>query len=391
MITIRPGSRVYRLLFLLSVAGEYPVKSLHLLGNGRDLKKFIHQLEEVHDFRTDRDGTVYTTKLLTVSGKRDSRTIRLYKGALPILSALHPDAPGYYLESFRQHRFSGDSTHVWRNHRVGEALALSMMARIEIRPYILPRLQKAKIDHTVPDSPSFYVARDFKKLDVSELNKTMFTRIVGAVFYPRGIYAVYNTRDAVMKWSGMGELKTAHLLLELSRMNAGIDGVNSALLLGSGVNIALQTLIESDKSRRMELRFDKIYPHIHFIPMDQDGIRLTRILTLPDWNERMLGALFSPQMRPQGYGFMEYDAFWEGTYIYSHLDSDIARLVRFREALETQTERFEVLCFPWQSGFLQEYLGQRVILKQLEMESLEAALGIRLDITPEDEERRRSI
>jgi len=73
---------------------------------------------------------------------------------------------------------------------------------------------------------------------------------------------------------------------------------------------------------------------------------------------------------------MEYDAYWEGTYIYSHLDSDIARLVRFREALETQTEKFEVLCFPWQAGFLKEYLGQRVILKQLEMQSLEKSLSL---------------
>ena len=387
MITIRPGSRVHRLLFLLSVAGEYPVKSLHLLGNERGLKKLIHQLETVQDFRTDRDGTVYTTKLLNVSGKRDSRTIRLYKGALPILNELHSDALEYYLESYWGHRFPGDFTHVFRNHRLSEALALCMMAGIEIRPYILPRLQKTGIHHTVPEFPCFYVARDFKKLDISELNKTMFTRIVGALFYTGGLYAVYNTRSSVMKWSGMGEFKAAYHLQDLARMNVELDEVKSALLLGGSPEIALQTLIESDKSRRMEMRFDRIYPHIHFIPMDQDGIRLVRILTLPDWNDRVLGALFDSQMRPKGYGFMEYDAYWEGTYIYSHLDSDIARLVRFREALETQNETFEVMCFPWQAGFLKEYLGQRVILKQLEMESLEAALGIRSSATLEGEEK----
>jgi len=147
-------------------------------------------------------------------------------------------------------------------------------------------------------------------------------------------------------------------------------------LIGSNPRIALQTLEESDRSRRMDLRFDRIYPHVHFIPMNQNGIRLMRILTLPDWNEKMKSALFTPKMRPQGYGFMEYDAFWEGTYIYSHLDSDIARLIRLRQALETQAERFEVLCFPWQAGFLQEYLGQRVTLKQIGMEQLEEALGI---------------
>ena len=93
--------------------------------------------------------------------------------------------------------------------------------------------------------------------------------------------------------------------------------------------------------------------------------------------ERMLDALFTPKMRPQGYGFMEYDAYWEGKYIYSHLDSDIARLVRFRQALETQTQRFEVLCYPWQTDFLRAYLGQHASIKQLEMEAMETALGIR--------------
>jgi len=376
MIIIRPGSRVHRLLFLLSIAGEFPVKSLHLLGNGRDLTRFIRRLGQIQDFRTDRDGATYTTKLISISGKRNARTIRLYKGALPILNELHPDALGYYLDSFRNHRFSGDSYHVLRNFRVSEALAMSIMSNIEIRPYMLPTLQKEAIRPVIPKRPGLYIARDFKKLDPTEHNKTMFTRIVGTVFYPGGVYAVYNTRDAVMKWSGMGEFKSAHHLLELARMNVGVHEVKSALLLGNDPDIAFQTLIQSDQSRRMEFRFDAIYSQIHFIPLDENGIRLMRVLTLPDWNERMLNVIFAPEMRPKGHGFMEYDAFWERTYIYSHLDSDIARLIRFRQALDTQTEKFEVLCFPWQAGFLTKYLGPRVVLKQIEMKVLEGALGL---------------
>ena len=377
VITIRPGSRVGRLLFLLSIAGEFPVNALHLIGNGRDYIKLIRRLEQVQEFRFDRGGKVYTTKLITISGKRNARTIRLYKGALPILNEFHPDSLGYYLDSFRNHRFSGDEYHISRNFRVSEALAMSMMAGIEIRPYILPKLQKTKIDHVIPRFPSFYIARDLKKLDPAGHNKTMFTRVIGALFYPGGVYAVYNTRDAVMRWSGMGEFKTVHHLLELARMNAGIDEVRSAMLLGATPDTALETLIQSDKSRRLELRFDKIYHHIHFIPMDTNGIRLMKILTLPDWNERMLRALFSENARPRGYGFMEYDALWDDVYIYSHLDSDIARLVRFRQGIDTQTEpkKFEVLCFPWQARFLSAYLGQRVKLKLIEMEAIECALS----------------
>ena len=80
-----------------------------------------------------------------------------------------------------------------------------------------------------------------------------------------------------------------------------------ALLLGESMDVALRTLQES-KIRGVELRFDRIYPHIHFIPMNQQGSRLLKILTLPDWNEALLSAIFPAEWRAIGPGTMEYDA-----------------------------------------------------------------------------------
>lgn len=379
MITIRTGSHsshAQQLLQILSVAGEFPTKSLALLGSERTIKTLVHRLESVQDIRMDKSSASHTVKLLQISGKRDSRTIRLYKGALSLLDELHAGALEYYLGAFSGHKFPGDAFHSWRNHRVAEALALCMMAGVEIRQYVLPPLQNKRDRLTVPDFPSFYIARDFKKLIKDDLNKTRYTRIVGALFYPGGCYSVYNARDAVMKWGGDGEIKTADHLMQLTRMNAGLEGMPPAMLFGSSPDIALQTLLASDTSRRMEKRFDKVYQRIHFVPLNPDGIRLVRLLTLPDWKEKILSMVFDPCMRPRGYGFMEYDAYWDGKYIYSHLDSDIARLIRFHEALEKQDQTFEVLCFPWQTGFLRAYLGQRVRLMQIEMGALEAELGI---------------
>jgi len=375
MITIRPGSHTMRLLHLLSIAGEFPTSSLDILGNERVVKVLVHKLESVQNFCTHRDGRVYTTKLLTISGKRKTRTVRLYKGALPILKEIHADALGYYLDSFRGHKFTRDSAHIDRNHRVNEALAMSMMAGFEIRPYILPKLQMTEILRIVPNTPSFYLARDFKKLDITEFNKTMYTRIVGAVFYPGGVYAVYNTRDAVMKWSGSGEFRALLHLQDLSRMNAGVKEITSALLFGNSPEIAMNTIIESDKSKKKESRFDKTYPYIYFIPMDQNGIRLMRILTLPDWKEKVLNAIFDSKER-QGCEFMVYDAYLDGVYKYSHLDSDIARLIRFNSAFETESENFEVICFPWQVKFLKRYLSKSVKLKQVNIDALEEILGL---------------
>ncbi len=63
-----------------------------------------------------------------------------------------------------------------------------------------------------------------------------------------------------------------------------------------------------------------------------------------------------------------------GVNILSHLDGDIARLIRFRDAIENRTGRFEVLCFPHQTHFLREYLGGLASIKTIGMDSVEAEL-----------------
>lgn len=373
MITVRPGSHVHQLLQLLSTSGEIPLSALPLLGNVRVVQALVHKLESVQDIRFDKNGSVYSVKLIHVSGKRGNRTIRLYRKGLPVLDELHPGLFERYMAAFKSHNFSSDQFHIERNHRVAEVLALCMMADVETRPYTLPALQKDTINLVIPDSPSFYIARDFKKTG-DESNKTMYTRIIGALFYPGGVYAVYNTRDAVMKWSGRGEIKTLSNLIELSRMNAGLGEISEALLFGQSARIALNTILESDKSRRPELRFDKIYTRIRFIPLDQNGVRLMKILITPDWNEKLLSALFENNQRSYNRGSMEYDANVDGRLILSHLDGDIARLIRFREALHSRAEPAIVICYPWQTEFLRSYLDGHADLRELELSVVEAAL-----------------
>jgi len=367
---------MYRLLKLLSISGEFPSGSLGILGNTRTIKAMVHKMEAVQKIRVTVNNTVHLTKLFQVSGRGDKRTVRLTKNALPILDDIHADALDYYLSSFPNNRFTGDRYHIWRNHRVAEAIAMCMMADIQVAPYMLPELQKDSIRHVIPKLPGYYIARNFKKIYEAELNKTIFTRVIGLLFYPGGVYAVYNTRNAVMKWSGLGEIKAKQELSEIVRMNAGLEEVTSVILFGSDARIALQTVVESDKSRKRQVRFDRIFFNIYFVPLNEDGINLLKILTLSNWHEKLMNALFNPRTRSKGYGSVEYDAFWKGKYFYSHIDSDIARLIRFREALLTQEHPFEVLCLPWQTQYLKEYLGDSVILKQFEMPVLLKALGI---------------
>ena len=376
MITLRPGSQTWRLLHLLAATLEYPARSLHLLGSERYYEALIHRLETPQEFRTSDGTELGRFKVFNVSGRHDKRTIRLNKAALPLLSVLHPDVLDYYMTASGGHRFSGNSDHVLRNHRVAESLALCMGSGAEVLPYQLPPLQKSVIQHTVPTLPSFYIAREVKRLEKSELSKTIFTRLTGALFSYGTCFAVYNTRDAVMKWSGMGEFKTASHLTEVARMNAGVERVERALLIGQDNNVALTTLLSSATTRRMDLRFDRIYPHIHFIPMNGNGIRQLRLLLQPDWQEQLLSALFPPELRTHTPGSIECDAIRGETLILSHLDGDIARLLRLQQALDHISAPVELLCFPWQTLFLHEYLGERVQLRELEIGILEEHLGL---------------
>ena len=182
MVTVKEGSHAYRLLQLLAVAGEFPASSLHLLGKERVVKELVHRLESVQDIRFPPNESVLHTKMFTVSGYREMRTVRLSRGALPLLDGLHPEARAYYLRATRNHQLAGGVHHVGRNHRVGEAIALAMMAGLEFRPYALPKLHQGVIARQAFPKPSFYIARDIKGSEFDDMDKTMFTRIVGAVF-----------------------------------------------------------------------------------------------------------------------------------------------------------------------------------------------------------------
>ena len=373
MIHFRTGSQVHMLVSLLSVVGEYPMCSLHLLGNERVLKMLIHKLTTSQTIRNFDTGEEITVRTLTVTGKAASKTIRLYKAALPILDWI--GARESYMSSFQNHRFPGDAAHRERNHRVAEVVAMCMRAGIAFKPYETPALQNRTICRVIPKQFTLYLAKDLKRIGETEMNKTMFTRMVGALFSEDRCYAVYNTRSSVMKWSGMGEFKTLYSLMEISRLNSDVTRVDTAILFGESDSIALNTLLESDKSRRSEFRFDSIYRHVYYIPLLEAGIRQLAIMKLPNWNEALLDLLFEPDTRSYNKGRFEYDAFIDGVYVLSHLDGDIARLIRFRDAIQNQQGHFEVLCYPHQVRFLREYLDPCVSIKEIDINSVETELG----------------
>ena len=376
MINLRRGSHAYLLLRLLAVMGEIPMKIVRLLGSERSWKVLIYNMNTVQKVRITDTDERFECRLITIGGKGRLKTIRLHKSALPILQKIDARAYDYYMGAFGGHHFSGDERHIDRNHRVAEVMITCMRAGVMVYQPGHPNILSKRIQNLDPPYPCFYVGRDLKKLDVSELNKTKFTRVVGLMVSPGECRAVYNCRNKPMEWLGQGERKARKHLSDILMPSSGYM-IDTAVLFGLDLNIAFQTLEKAYKSRRYESRFDGTYFYIHFIPFDEFGIRLLKIITVRDWKERILSMLFRPSIRVRErlYGF-EADAYDGENWFLSHLDGDIARLIRLKEDLNHTSSIVNVFCYPEQEEMLKRFLGDRIKIHLVELETIERRLGL---------------
>ena len=324
--------------------------------------------------------TLSLPRLFNLCGRGRTKTIRLYAGALPILTWF---GEGEYYESIT-HGYSlpMNTSHLDRNHRVGEALAVCMDAEIEVLPHNLPKLKIGRRAYLIaPGSPFFLTSRAIKQIggEDSEANKTNFTRMVGGLFAGNDCYCVFNTRDSVMKWSGEGEMKARINLEFIYEANAAysVDRIHSAIIFGVSPEIAMGSIESTKKISRKEYRFDSQFFYIYYVPLNEYGARFLKFLTIPNWKEVLLQLLFDDEERTFGCGRFDYDALVtseEGKkHVLSLLDCDLARLKRFKEALELYPEALgEIICYDWMAKFAQKYMeGSNAIIKQISFEFVE--------------------
>ena len=129
------------------------------------------------------------------------------------------------------------------------------------------------------------------------------------------------------------------------------------------------------KATNARSRFDMFYPRIHFIPLNQYGAKFLKFISIPGWREHLLELLFGEDQIAKLTSF-EYDAKINGTYILSHLDSDLCRLNRFREAIiDEPNEKYEALCFEWQYDFVKKFLGDRAKITVISFDEVDKEMS----------------
>ena len=338
------------------------------------------------EFRFPDSEERFTCRMLTVSGKGKRKTIRLHKGALPLLKCWDEDAYDNYMYEFDEHTFSGNSRHVERNHLVAETAVMCMKAGIEANPLYTPEVMDDAVRRLRLTDPSFYFARELKRVNDYELNKIRFTRLAGAIVYPGGAYAVYNYREEMLTWMGEGELKIKLHLQEIFYPMKGFEFPlrEAAIIFGADYDVALNMLKEMKETQKMDNGLFHTYKDIFFIPMDDFGVRLLRVLTTWNWQERILNALFNSKVRSYNRGSFTYDAHENGEFQFSFLDGNIRRLFHFRESIMNRDLRFRVVCYHEQMEFVQKYLADLVSLRTGRIDTVESWLEIKpVSLLPE--------
>lgn len=374
MLLLTPGSHAYKIIMLLLITGEYPFRSLRLLGNERMVKAMAVRMTQVHEIRIKNSDKAYHCKLLTISGKSYRKTIRLCRSSFELLEDLFPELFENYLIDTYGHRFHGHAKCIERNHRIAEVMAMCMRSGIESRLHLLPMLQKKERKQLFYGQPAFYSSKTIKRLGNDEQNKSKYIRMVGAIFCQAGMYEVYHSRSEVMAWYGQGESKILQTMTDICIYNFPTKDQHHAILFGNDYDVALRT-IQLAESGDPNVQLEYIgYQSIHYLPMDEDGTKLLQIMLVKDWRYKLLRLVFEQRHLPEHREF-DFDAKIGGTYVLSFLDSDILKLMSFHNTVTQKRLDWEVACFDSQVQFLREYLGEDAVIQPIPLQLIHTQLN----------------
>lgn len=116
------------------------------------------------------------------------------------------------------------------------------------------------------------------------------------------------------------------------------------------------------------------YENVHFFTLDTNGVRQLRIMKYPEWEKRILNALFDEIKWAQDDEGLDHDLYAEGKAWLSFLTGDLCRLWRFGWVARDMSERCGILCFSHQLDLVRGYLGNRFNIATITLDDAEEIL-----------------
>lgn len=365
------STAAYRLLSLTALSGECSPDILSRLGIGPSYgEKLVTKLKD--------EG------LLKTHYKDRLRGYRLACGGKKLLLAQNPERFSFYLSGNTEtnHPRSGYPRRL-RLQQASHIYAMLLNAGITFfrdeKPLIFREEPQAGESVRMP-LPIFYHSREVKELG-TEAVKIGNSRIMGILFAPGCIYALFHTGTAPIKWEYQTELRVKTFLSH--HVSRGIlsrgsiepcyhpDTPIRLLFIGSGMDTALKLMESTGGFQKSYFCLDSSFDYFHYIPDDAAGETTLRLLCSPALQKALRSLLLSDLQPPcPDYG-MEHDAVSEGMPVLLAFDFDMLRLSRFRTALSFHGLAGNLVCFDFQKPVLQQYFGDAAAIETIDLYKFE--------------------
>lgn len=357
------GSFKWKLIAILSMCYEMSYECLNVLDTSR--RSAINKICELK-----KEG------IITVNNISGIKTIRLAptESAALYASTTYADALAD-IEEQRNKNYASHSTysHIKRRHKLSEMIAISMSSGISVLPNEKPMLGYDKFNESTCCA---YTAREMKSwstLEEKMQNSTVFT---GMIVTPWQVYTTYGYHSRYQEWSRKGEIK-AYTFTNYVLTNHDYKGSHTphAIMLLKSYTLAIDILENSGRKTEVISGFNTIetvYDRIHLIPLDSNGTKTLKLLTIKDYNKELSGQIFEKSMivnNESDHYSVDCDATYEAetsegkkvrVYIMLGFDGEVKRLKGFKAAALSQNGIYQIICHTYQAEIYKQYYKDAV-------------------------------
>ena len=363
-----------RILELTAISGELPYTALSRLKGGVEYKRktvtALRQANLLRKFTKDK-----------VSG------YRLTASAKEILLSENEKRFAYFLNGNTEtNMVRGELTRRTRLHRIADTYMLMQNAGVEIFrdiktpvfEYLRDKIPTAYTASTVYTDvgaicyqdiifPAFYDSKEIKEIGAALAN-VRGSRLIGVLLTENVLFATYHTGHTLMRWETGSEIKTRELFRQIFRRKvSGFDSENiRGLIIGDSMDMALELLESDGGAKRRYSMVDDSYGNLHFIPNNENGELILRILCNHEvWEstESMLASDFHPAT------VSICDAADEdGNPVLFAYVMDLKRIKNFTAWMSVHNQTGSIICFDFQRDVLTKFCGENIRLEALDAE-----------------------
>lgn len=380
------------ILSMLCLAGEYPMDKLWMCPSQSEsaIERAVYRLinDGVIGIAGTRSRAQSESRALKRTSKNEGaiRSIRLRisrhteDGEPVIYETIRKELGQEYLDNYLRisgnHTMSADKQKIYRRHRVAEIMTMCKRANIEVRPWCMPDLENSESKIT---GRCFYDSIQIKDSVKTENYDIRNARLHGLIVSPGGAYVTYNIDKSLMNGTHRIEHKSTTACssvlnlhweppYKLGRNRRMFDAVQS-VVIGADYDVALRVLREAESKKSRYLNLFKVYDDVYFIPQDNNGVSILKMITSENWRDRMIRAIIRPEMI-NSRGRTCDTLLPDGTNILACFDGNITLLKLLKSTLKKPEEKHLLLCFDWQEEFLRTYFGDKVGIRSYPTERI---------------------